>query len=113
MSKTYDLSTISGVLRQIAKTKGVNWAAKTEKKGGALSSYKNPSVRKLTHAANLLGVKVSDVFLSLENPEHIDTLPGPPQPEVIQEDGGTPITGEQGGDPVTGTEEGGGTPVQP
>lgn len=56
---------------------------------------------------------MSDIFLSMENPEHIDTLPGPPQPEVIQEDGGTPITGEQGGDPVTGTEEGGGTPVQP
>ena len=112
MSKTYDLSTISGVLRQIAKTKGVNWAEKTEKKGGALSSYANPTVRKLQYAAGILGVSMSDIFLSLENPEHIDTLPGPPQPEVIQEDGGTPITGEQGGEPVTGTEESG-TPVQP
>ncbi len=107
MSKTYDLTQINGILRSIAKTKKVNWTDATQKKGGALSSYKNPSVRKLSYAAGILGVQVSEIFLIQENPALFDEL------IVIQEDGGTPITGEQGGDPVTGTEEGGGTPVQP
>ena len=74
MSKTYDLTQINGILRAIAKTKKVNWTDATQKKGGALSSYKNPSVHKLTHAANLLGVKVSEVFLIQENPALFDEL---------------------------------------
>ena len=74
MSKTYDLTQINGILRAIAKTKKVNWTDATQTKGGALSSYKNPSVRKLTHAANLLGVKVSEVFLIQENPALFDEL---------------------------------------
>ena len=121
MSKTYDLTQINGILRAIAKTKKVNWTDATQKNGGALSSYKNPSVRKLSYAAGILGVQVSEIFLIQENPALFDELIVP-QVEpvstaetvvVIQEDGGTPITGEQGGDPVTGTEESGGTPVQP
>jgi hypothetical protein len=116
MSRTYDLTTLSGVLRQIAKTKGVNWSASSTvdgKKAAPLASLKNPQASKLAFVARVLGINVSDIFLALENPAHIDTLPGPPQPEVIQEDGGTPVTGESGGDPVIGVQEDGGTPVTP
>ena len=121
MSKNYDLTKIPDILRSIAKTKKVNWTDATQKKGGALSSFKNPSVRKLGYAAGILGVKVSEIFLIQENPALFDELIIP-QVEpvstaetvvVIQEDGGTPITGEQGGDPVTGVQEEGGEPVQP
>ena len=119
MSKNYDLTKIPDILRAIAKTKKVNWTDATQKKGGALSSFKNPSVRKLTHAANILGVKVSEVFLIQENPALFDELVIPQvEPAstdetivVIQEDGGTPITGEDGGTPLG--EEEGGEPVQP
>lgn len=99
MTKLYDLKKIPDILRCIAKTKKVNWTDATQKKGGALSSYKNPSVRKLTHAANLLGVKVSEVFLIQENPALFDELVIP-QVEpvstaetvvVIPEDGGEQV----------------------
>jgi hypothetical protein len=85
MSRTYDLTTLSGVVRQIALTKGIKWAAVSTvdgKKAAPLASLKNPQVSKLSFIARALEVNVSDIFLSLENPAHIDTLPGPPQPEL-------------------------------
>jgi hypothetical protein len=84
MSRTYDLTTLSGVVRQIALTKGIKWAAVSTvdgKKAAPLASLKNPQVSKLSFIARALEINVSDIFLALENPEHIDTLAGPPQPE--------------------------------
>lgn len=102
MSKTYDLTKIPDILRAIAKAKKIKWSLATSNKGGALISFKNPSSKKLTWAAGILNVKVSQIYQVQERTLTV---------ESITEDGGTPITGEDGGTPVTGTEEGG-TAVQ-
>ena len=116
MSRTYDLNTLSGIFRAIAKAKKINWSTASVvdgKKSAPLASLKNPQSSKLSFVARVLGVNVSDIFLALENPAHINTLIGVQQTESITEDGGTPVTGESGGDPVIGVQEDGGTPVTP
>ena len=69
MSRTYDLTTLSGVVRQIALTKGIKWSAVSTvdgKKAAPLESLKNPQVSKLNFIARALEVSVSDIFLALE-----------------------------------------------
>lgn len=117
MSKSYDLTNITDLLRAIAKTKKVKWSIDSGSKR-PLSSFKNPSVKNLFFVAGVLKVKVSEIFLIQENPALFDELVIP-QVEpvstadtvvVIQEDSGEPVTGEDGGTPITG--EDGGEPVQ-
>lgn len=77
MSRTYDLNTLSGVFRAIAKAKKINWSTASVvdgKKSAPLASLKNPQSSKLSFVARVLGVKVSDVFLILENPEKFDLV---------------------------------------